>query len=129
MDNIRIYDKGQVEYFDLPKTRDIQADGEQVFEETTMISGKTVMDITGYRPRFTARWDYFPNNLLASVLNLIRQGGYFPVELTDDTGKTEISLYKVTQSGGASVFKFVNGVPMWHGVSLQFTAQEVINND
>ena len=125
MDRIRIYDKGQVEYFELPKTRDIQAGGEDIYEETTMISGKTVIDIVGYRRQFTAKWDYFPNALLTSVLTLIRQGGYFPVEITDDTGATEISMYKITQTSGTGVFKFVDGNPMWHDVSLMFVAQEV----
>lgn len=125
MVNIRIYDKGETSYYELPKTRDIQENGEMVYSENTMISGKKVMDIRGYRSGFIAKWDYFPNSLLTSVLQLIRQGGYFPVMLTDDEGITETKFYKIEQSGGSAVFKFVNNKPMWHGLSLQFTAQEV----
>lgn len=129
MVNIKIYNKGQTSFLELPKTRDIKISGEMVYEETTMISGKTVMDIRGYRAGFTATWDWFPNDLLTQVLTLIRQGGYFPVEFTDDTGTTEIKSYKISQSGQAAVFTFRGGMPVWHGITLDFTAQEVTANE
>ena len=125
MVNIKIYNKGQTTFLELPKTRDVKNGGEMVYEETTMISGKSVMDIRGYRAGFSATWDWFPNDLLTQVLTLIRQGGYFPVEFTDDMGNTEIKAYKVSQNGQSSIFTFRNNMPVWHGLTLDFTAQEV----
>ena len=91
-----------------------------------MASGKLVKDIRGYRPIIKATWDYFPANSLTQLVTMLRQGGFYvvdyPDELGDKSGSFKIS-YPETK-----IFKFVDGVPMWHNVELTFTAQEVINS-
>lgn len=109
----------------LPVTRDIKMSGEMEYEEVTMVSGKRVMDVRGYRDGFSAHWDWFPATALNSVLSRIRAGGYFRVDYPSDDGTDATGYFKIEQSSGTTIFKFVDGVPMWHDVTLQFTAQEL----
>lgn len=111
-------------FITLPRTRSVDTEGEVVYTETTMASGKTVMDIRGYRPGFTASWEWLPAGLLAQLLPLLRQGGYFRVEYPDSTGEIESDLMKV-KAGGQKIFKFKGGEPMWYGLTLTFVSQEV----
>lgn len=125
MTQIKIWNKAENNYLMLPKTRDITTSGQMLYEETEMMSGKIVMDIRGYRNGFSANWDYFPAATLTSLLQMIRQGGFFKVEFSGDEGVNVTGYYKVEQNGGMSIFKFVDNFPMWHGLSLDFTAQAV----
>lgn len=130
MKNIWIY-YDDTHYYELPLTRDIKSESEPIYEEVTMISGKTVMDFRGVRIGFTAHWDWFPQDVLYNVIRLIRKGGYFKVRWTgDDTMGTDTALQgpmKIEQSSGMTIFKFVGTRPMWHDVTLRFTAQGVKN--
>lgn len=125
MTQIKIWNKAETNYLLLPQTRDITTSGQMLYEETEMMSGKIVMDIRGYRNGFSANWDYFPAATLTSLLQMIRQGGFFKIQFSGDEGVAVTGYYKVEQTGGMSIFKFVNSVPMWHGLSLDFTAQAV----
>ena len=90
-----------------------------------MVSGRKVQYVQGFRPSFTAEWEWFPNDLLAQLTNLLRQGGYFKVEYPDQDG-TDKSGYFAISYPSTGIFKFKDGRPMWYGVSLVFTAQEVL---
>ena len=110
----------------LPRTRDISFTCEEVGTETEMASGKLVKDIRGYRPVIKASWDYFPAEDLTKLISLLRQGGFYNVNYPDEAGEKN-GRFKISYPE-TKIFKFVNGVPMWHGVDLTFTAQEVISS-
>lgn len=125
MDKIKIYNKNNIDYIELPRTKNIETSEEMVYEETEMASGKIVMDIKGFRPSFTAEWEWLPSGLLEKLLPMLRQGGFFNVEYPSSDGLVQIGKFKI-QSSGQKVFKFVNGNPMWYGLQLTFTGQEVL---
>ncbi len=125
MDRIKIYDKNNINFIELPKTKNIETTEEMVCEETTMASGKIVIDIKGYRPGFKAEWEWLPAGLLEELLPILRKGGFFKVEYPAVKGiNTGIGVFKIDFSG-QKIFKFINGNPMWYGLQLTFTGQEV----
>lgn len=124
MQNIKIYTKDESQAYILPKVRDIQNGGEIVTKEVQMAAGNLVHYVQGYRPAFTANFDYFPADLLASVTGLLRQGGWFLVEYPDTDGTDKAGYFKITPSA-MGVFKYRNGAPIWHGLSLSFVSREL----
>lgn len=128
MDNIRIFKKDNIEYIDLPRTKNITYADKPVVNETEMASGKIVQDITGMRPTFTATFEYIPSDVLKEVIGLLRVGGFFEVTYPTPVGGTQSGAFKIVENSGQKIFKFVDGVPMWYGLSLTFTAQGVIDN-
>lgn len=125
LDKLKIFDKNGTSYVELPRTRDVQTSGEVVCSETTMASGKMVMDIRGFRPAFTTTWEWLPAGLLNRLLPILRQGGYFQVSYPDPTGQDVTAMMRVEESG-QRIFKFVDGNPMWYGLTLTCTSQEVV---
>ena len=89
-----------------------------------MVSGRKVQYMQGFRPSFTAEWDWFPNDLLAQLTALLRQGGFFKVNYPDQDGTEKSGKFSISYPS-TGIFKFKDGKPMWYGVSLTFTAQEV----
>ena len=127
MTRIRIWESNSIaRSLELPVTRDIKMSGEMEYEEVTMVSGKRVMDARGYREKFTAHWDWFPSVQFNTLLTWLRVGGYFNVNYPSETGDAS-GFFKVEHTSGTTIFKFVNGVPMWHDVTLEFTARDVIS--
>lgn len=129
MDNIRIFKKNNVEYIDLPRTKNISYAEQAVAYETEMASGKLVQDIMGVRPTFTVKFDYVTPDTLRDVVSLLRQGGFFTVVYPTPLGNDEVGVFKIEENAGQKVFKFVGGQPMWYGMSLTFTSQVVIEVD
>lgn len=124
MQTLKIYN-AQGAAIELPRTKKISMGGELVATEVTMVSGRKVQYVQGFRPSFTAEWEWFPNDLLAQLTNILRQGGYFKVEYPDQDG-TDKSGYFAVSYPNTGIFKFKDGKPMWYGVSLTFSAQEVL---
>ena len=124
MQTLKIYNANNVA-IELPRTKKISMGGELVATEVTMVSGRKVQYVQGFRPSFTAEWEWFPNDLLAQLTNLLRQGGYFMVEYPDQDGTAKSGYFAVSYPN-TGVFKFKDGKPMWYGVSLTFSAQEVL---
>lgn len=124
MQQLKIYNT-QNQAIELPRTKKISMGGELVATEVTMVSGRKVQYVQGFRPSFTAEWEWFPNDLLAQLTNILRQGGYFKVEYPDQDG-TDKSGYFAVSYPNTGIFKFKDGKPMWYGVSLTFSAQEVL---
>lgn len=108
----------------LPKTRDLEVGGEVVSKEVTMAGGRRVMYVQGYREEIKAKWDWFPADQLAELTKLLRQGGFFKVAYPDQRGNECEGYFSITYPA-TEVFKFKDGKPMWHGVSLTLKAQEV----
>ena len=128
MDKIKIYNKTESSYIELPRTRSIETTEDMVYSEMTMASGKTKMDIKGYRPGFTCEWEWLPSGLLTQLLPLLRSGGYFKVAYPAPTGEDKTGYFRI-EVGGQKIFKFANGAPMWYGLKLTFTGQDVVKYD
>lgn len=109
----------------LPDTKKISMGGNMVATEVEMVSGRKVQYVQGFRPNFTAEWEWFPNDTLAELTALLRQGGYFAVKYPDQDGNDKEGKFNISYPATA-IFKFKDDKPMWYGVSLTFTAQEVI---
>lgn len=124
MQTLKIYN-AQNQVLELPRTKKISMGGELVATEVTMVSGRKVQYVQGFRPSFTAEWEWFPNDLLARLTNLLRQGGYFKVEYPDQDGVDKSGYFAISYPS-TGIFKFKDGKPMWYGVSLTFSAQEVL---
>lgn len=124
MHNIKIYGKDESFSIELPKTRAITSGGEIVKKEVQMAAGNIVQYVQGFRHVLTAEYDYFPADLLAQLISLLRQGGWFLVEYFDIDGTDKSGYFSVTTSA-MGVFKYRNGQAMWHGLTLTFTAREV----
>lgn len=125
MRNIIIYSKDETEAYTLPSVRDVKNGGENVCKEIQMAAGNFVQYIQGYRPGFSATWDYFPADLLADLTGLLRRGGYFKVDYPDLDGADKSGYFKITQSQ-MGVFRYKDGVPIWHGLTLTFVSREVV---
>lgn len=109
----------------MPVTDVISVGGESVYNEVTMASGRKVRDIIGYRRTITAEWDLINASDMVSLLAMIKSGAYLFVEypdpeLGDSSGYFDIKCSPLT------LFKFTNGVGVWHNVTLAMTAQEVV---
>jgi hypothetical protein len=109
----------------MPKVRKVSVGGKEVAKEVTMASGKMVKDVIGHRAVIAAEWDYVPANTMAALVNLLRAGGYFTVGYPDPDGTDKSGSFSISYPQN-KIFKFVSGVPMWHGVQLVMTAQEVV---
>lgn len=109
---------------EMPKTKNIEIGGDVEAKEATMASGKIVKDILGFRKTLTAIWEWFPADLMISIVEIARKGDFVNIEYPDSTGKVESGQFKIT-IGNQKVFKFVNGSPLWYNVELSATAQEL----
>lgn len=124
MRNIIIYSKDETESYTLPKVRDMQNGGEVVYKEVQMAAGNLVHYVQGYRAKLSINFDYFPADLLADIMGLIRQGGWFRVDYPDTNGTDKTGYFKITP-GTMGVFKFADGKPVWRGLKLDFVAREL----
>ena len=125
MDRLKIWNKAETSYIELPRTKNIETAETMVYNEMTMASGKTKMDIKGYRPGFSAEWEWLPAGLLTQLLPMLRGGGYFKIDYPAPTGEDKSGYFKI-EIGGQKIFKFVNNAPMWYGLNLTFTGQDVV---
>ena len=124
MEQLKIYTT-ENNYLLLPKTKQLTLGGEMVAKEVTMVSGRKVQYVQGFRPTFSATWDYFPNDLLAELISLLRIGGYFKVAYPDQDGSVKEGYFSITYPN-TGVFMFRNHIPIWHNITLNFSSQEVI---
>lgn len=108
----------------MPRTKKISISGQEVANEVTMASGKTVKEMIGFRTKITAEWDYVPASTIAALHTMLRQGGYFTVGYPDPDGTDKSGKFSISYPT-SKIFKFVSGVAMWYGVTLTMTAQEV----
>lgn len=122
MDRVVIYDEANE--IVLPKCR-FSIGGECVYTESTMAGGRRVRDIQGFRPKIILAWEYFPAEELSKLCTLLRKGGFFKVRYPDQDG-SEREGYFSADYPTTEVFEFVNGEPVFYGVKLNLTAQEVL---
>lgn len=123
MERIIIYSADGTQSVTMPRCK-YMSGGEPEYKETKMASGKKVRDIVGFRRKLTAVWDYVPDADIKKLHSFLREGKYLRVQYTDLTGDVDAKFdisYPETD-----VFRFREGVPIWHNVSVTMTAQEVI---
>ena len=123
MEKLKIY-TDSTNYIILPKTKDLTLGGEQIYTEVTMVSGRRVRYIQGYRPILKASWDYVPSDLLSKLCELLRKGGFFKVAYPDQNGKDTEDYFSIDYPS-TEVFSFKNGIPIWHNVSLNMKGQSI----
>lgn len=120
--NITIY--SGTESIVMPQVR-YALSSEEESDETTMMSGRIVKDILGYRTVIEAEWDWVPASDLARLVTLIRTGAFLETEYQDVDGQTKKEKFKFSQPE-PEVFTFQkDGTAVWHTVKLKMTAQEV----
>ena len=100
MQQLKIYN-AQNQAIELPRTKKISMGGALVATEVEMVSGRRVQYVQGFRPSFTAEWEWFPNDLLAELTALLRQGGFFPTKT--ETIKAENSAFPIPRQGYLSL--------------------------
>ena len=128
MDNskLKIYDNDTA--IEMPKAR-YSLSAEEVSTETTVMSGKIVKDILGYRTVLNVEWDWVPADMLSKIVKLIRTGKFREVEYQDIDGTLKKEYFKISQPE-PEVFTFKkDGTAIWRRVKLTMTAQEVTGND
>lgn len=126
--------KGMTKVSLLPGALAFFEEGENIERQTEMISGKIAVDVVGYRPVYVAKYDWFPQDLLLTVLELSRTRKFYKVFLPRTDAKSgNLPLFQIDVEGGLSLFKMTGPKyleqPMWHDITLRFTAQEVIIYD
>lgn len=107
----------------MPRVKAVDVSATEVAKETEMASGKMVKDVLGYRATITAVWDYVPSTTITALLGLLKTGGYFTVTYPAPTGDAT-GVFSVRYPS-VGIFAFIDGAPMWHGVTLVMEAQEV----
>ena len=128
MDNskLKIYDNDTA--IEMPKAR-YSLSAEEVSTETTIMSGKIVKDILGYRTVLNVEWDWVPADMLSKIVKLIRTGKFREVEYQDIDSTLKKEYFKISQPE-PEVFTFKeDGTAIWRRVKLTMTAQEVTSND
>ena len=128
MDNskLKIYDNDTA--IEMPKAR-YSLSAEEVSTETTVMSGKIVKDILGYRTVLNIEWDWVPADMLSKIVKLIRTGKFREVEYQHIDGTSKKEYFKISQPE-PEVFTFKeDGTAIWRRVKLTMTAQEVTSND
>ncbi len=124
MDKITIATSDRQTSITLPRVRDVKVGAEEVCNTVTMASGKRVKDMIGYRPTVTAAWDYVPAATLQQLAVMLRSDGFFyvryPAPEGDAEGTFEIEYPEM------SVFRYKDGVAVWHDVTLKMKSREVV---
>lgn len=123
MDRIRIYNSDKTDSVLMPRCR-YNIGGEAVQVSTQMASGKLVRDIVGHRRILTASWDWVPDVDIKKLHSFLRSCAPLPVEYHDIVDGPVEGVFVVSYPE-TGIFKFLGATPMWHGVSLTMTAQEV----
>lgn len=124
MDKIKIYNYEKTHSITMPRIKDITVGAEEESKKTTMASAKIVKDVIGYRPTVSASWDYVPAETIKELITLIRKGTFLWVEYPSPTGDS--CGYFDIEYPNCNVFCYKNGIALWHNVSLEMTAQEVV---
>lgn len=109
----------------MPRTRKVTDAGAPEYKEITMAGGKTVREMIGFRPGFTYEWDYVPASTIAALVPLLRTGDFLTVDYFDVDGTDSSGLFSVSYPS-PGVFRFKEGIAVWHGFQLTIKAQEVV---
>lgn len=93
-------------------------------QQVEMISGRMVEEVRGIVQMIEYSYDYMGNDLMRSVLGILRSGTSFPVAYLPDEGDELVSGIFLCTSITQPTFAFSRGgVPYWH--NFAFTLREV----
>ena len=93
-------------------------------QQVEMISGRLVEEVRGIVQMIEYSYDYMGNDLMRSVLGILRSGTSFPVAYLPDEGDELVSGIFLCTSITQPTFAFSRGgVPYWH--NFAFTLREV----
>ena len=97
-------------------------------QQVEMISGRMVEEVRGIVQMIEYSYDYMGNDLMRSVLGILRSGTSFPVAYLPDGADTLQSGMFLCTSLTQPVMAFSRrGVPYWH--NFAFTLREVKPHD
>ena len=97
-------------------------------QQVDMISGRRVLEERGHVQMIEYSYDYMGNELMRSVLGILRGGTSFPVAYLPDEGDELVTGMFLTESITQPTFAFSrSGVPYWH--NFGFTLREVKPHD
>lgn len=97
-------------------------------KQITMASGRMVQEVRGKVWTITYSYDYMGNDLLRSILALLRGGSTFQVQFLPDTGDSLETGTFLCADLTPPTFAFDrDGVGLWH--NLSFTLREVDPHD
>lgn len=97
-------------------------------QQVDMISGRRVLEERGHVQMIEYSYDYMGNELMRSVLGILRGGTSFPVAYLPDEGDTLVTGMFLTESITQPTMAFSrSGVPYWH--NFAFTLREVKPHD
>lgn len=97
-------------------------------QQVDMISGRRVLEERGHVQMIEYAYDYMGNDLMRSVLGILRSGQSFPVAYLPDEGDELVTGQFLTESISQPYMAFSrSGVPYWHNFS--FTLREVKPHD
>lgn len=125
MDKIKISSMDGLLSIELPRVKAVMVGASEVSKSVTMASGKVVKDMIGYRASLTAEWDWIPADTIITLVAMLKSGGFFYVEYPSPQGDAS-GVFEIGYPS-MKIFAFKNGVPVWHGVKLPMTAQEVFS--
>lgn len=108
----------------MPRTRTLEVGGSFEAKEATMASGKVVKDVTGWRKKLTASWEWLPAGALNQLVQLARSGSFVNIQYPDPADGDTSGKFSI-EIGNQKVFRYRNGEPYWYNVELTATAQEV----
>ena len=93
-------------------------------QQVEMISGRMVEEVRGIVQMIEYSYDYMGNDLMRSVLGILRSGTSFPVAYLPDEGDELVSGIFLCTSITQPTFAFSRaGVGYWH--NFAFTLREV----
>lgn len=109
----------------MPRTKKVSDAGTVEAKDIPMAGGKTVREVIGFRKGYKYTWDYVPAATITALSVMLRSGGFFTVGYFDIDGTDGSGTFSVSYPS-LEVFKFVNGLAMWHNCSITIKAQEVV---
>jgi len=109
----------------MPKTRKVSDASAPEFKEIKMAGGKVVREMLGFRKGYKYSWDYVPAATITALTTMLRTGGFFTVGYFDTDSTIGNGTFSVSYPS-LEVFKFIDGVAMWHNCSITIMAQEVV---
>lgn len=96
----------------------------QLGETVQMISGRTVWEVRGNVWRVEYSYDYMGNDLMRSVMEILRSGQSFTAAVLPDNSEEPVVSQFLTESFPQPTYAFSRaGIPYWHNIS--FVLREV----
>lgn len=118
-----IYDDG-TDRIIMPRTRPFTLGGVTVEKKVYLAGGKLVKEIIGIRDTFTAEWDWVPVDDITRLIAMLRRGQIISVTMFDPVDGEQTKLYNVSYPE-LKVWRYIDGVPRWHDITLTHEAQEL----